>query len=169
VDVIGNVMYCDQYAAAVGGDAPGVGAWTGAAEIANLRVEGNTFYNCWCLITNSAATSSSYWLNSLILRNNIFGGGAARHGVSIDVGSSVTTEDYNLYYQTTLSGITAGVHSIINRDPQFVDRGTFNLHLLATSPAIDQGIAVSGLTTDMDGVVRPRATTWDIGAYEYPN
>ncbi|MGB8166856.1 MAG: choice-of-anchor Q domain-containing protein [Chthoniobacteraceae bacterium] len=39
--------------------------------------------------------------------------------------------------------------------------------LLANSPALNAGVAVSGLTTDQRGIVRPQGSTPDIGAYEF--
>lgn len=39
--------------------------------------------------------------------------------------------------------------------------------LLAGSPAIDNGVTVSDLTTDARGVTRPQGAAYDSGAYEY--
>jgi hypothetical protein len=40
-------------------------------------------------------------------------------------------------------------------------------HLSATSPAIDNGMPVTDVTTDIEGNPRPQGSGWDIGAYEY--
>ena len=40
-------------------------------------------------------------------------------------------------------------------------------HLSATSPAIDNGMSVTDVTTDIEGNSRPQGSGWDIGAYEY--
>jgi hypothetical protein len=40
--------------------------------------------------------------------------------------------------------------------------------LLETSPAVDAGVTVSGLTTDARGQARPQGNAYDSGAYESP-
>jgi hypothetical protein len=52
-------------------------------------------------------------------------------------------------------------------DPKFADPAAFDFHLRSDSPAIDAGIALSGVGADYDGRVRPRGGRVDIGAYEY--
>src|SRR5262249_297970 len=52
-------------------------------------------------------------------------------------------------------------------DPKFADPAAFDFHLRSGSPAVDAGIALSGVATDYDGRVRPRGGRVDIGAYEY--
>jgi glucose/arabinose dehydrogenase len=53
----------------------------------------------------------------------------------------------------------------IDADPQFVDVAARDLHLRASSPGLDTGLA-NGLTRDHDS--NPRDTTPDRGAYERP-
>jgi hypothetical protein len=179
VDVIGNVLWNDQCWVVNGGDIPGVNAGPNIREITNLRIEGNTFYNCWCGVTNAYAQSSSYWINSLIVRNNIFGGGyTTRQSVGLDVQPTALIEDYNIYCRQTyptngpivIAGFTPGPNSAVNQDASllFVNRAAFNLHLQAGCRAVDRGMTVSGLTVDPDGVTRPRGGVFDIGAYELP-
>jgi hypothetical protein len=52
-------------------------------------------------------------------------------------------------------------------DPAFVNAAAGDLHLLAGSPAIDQGAAIAIVTTDFDSVSRPQGAAYDIGAFEY--
>ena len=60
--------------------------------------------------------------------------------------------------------ITAVCATCLNADPLFVDRAAHDYHLAAGSPAIDAGVPVDGLTTDLDGT--PRDETPNLGAYE---
>ena len=65
----------------------------------------------------------------------------------------------------------------VNADPQFVDLGKFDFHLLNSSPAKDAGTTVlpanpfvlgKAHATDRDGVARPQGKAFDLGAYESP-
>ncbi len=65
------------------------------------------------------------------------------------------TEDHNLI--VTMAGL--GTH--------FVNAGAFDLHLKATSPAIDQGSPTLAPATDLEGTPRPQGVGIDLGAYEW--
>src|SRR6266508_2063678 len=52
-------------------------------------------------------------------------------------------------------------------DPKFADPAAFDFHLRSDSPAINAGLALSGVANDYDGRVRPRGGHVDIGAYEH--
>jgi hypothetical protein len=52
-------------------------------------------------------------------------------------------------------------------NPQFVNAAAGDFHLQAGSPAINAGVPVSGITTDMDQTPRPRGGRFDLGAYQY--
>ncbi|MET0856115.1 MAG: right-handed parallel beta-helix repeat-containing protein [Telluria sp.] len=57
----------------------------------------------------------------------------------------------------------------ITADPQFVDyraNGSGDYRLRGTSPAVNNGIALSAPTFDIDNAARPRGAALDIGAYE---
>jgi hypothetical protein len=45
-------------------------------------------------------------------------------------------------------------------------RGTYDLHLRASSPAIGRGVVVTSPSYDVDGTLRPSSGKWDIGAYQ---
>lgn len=55
----------------------------------------------------------------------------------------------------------------VHLDPLLVNGPAGDLHLQAGSPAIDQGVAIEGLTLDHDGVARPQGAGIDIGAFEF--
>jgi parallel beta helix pectate lyase-like protein/uncharacterized protein DUF1565 len=52
-------------------------------------------------------------------------------------------------------------------DPKFADPAAFDFHLRSDSPAINAGLALSGVANDYDGRARPRGGLMDIGAYEH--
>jgi hypothetical protein len=55
----------------------------------------------------------------------------------------------------------------IAADPEFVDAGAKDLHLKATSPAVDAALPdVFPATPDFDGISRPQGGRADIGAFE---
>jgi len=57
--------------------------------------------------------------------------------------------------------------SPVNRDPMLVAaRGTYDLRLRASSPAIGRGVVVTSPSYDFDGTLRPSSGKWDIGAYQ---
>jgi parallel beta-helix repeat protein len=73
---------------------------------------------------------------------------------------------------TTLAAFQAATGQEANglqADPKFVAPGSYDLHLLAGSPAIDSGNngAPSEPAVDADGVTRPVNGTVDRGAYEF--
>ncbi len=83
--------------------------------------------------------------------------------------------DYNLVWYSngaTPVGIPgAGEHEIWGDDPGFLNyigTGGGDYHLQKDSPAIDHGIALAAIQTDISGNVRP-AGAYDIGPYEYNN
>ncbi|MFZ0545337.1 MAG: right-handed parallel beta-helix repeat-containing protein [Candidatus Promineifilaceae bacterium] len=56
---------------------------------------------------------------------------------------------------------------IINFSQLFVNMGADDYHLIADSQAIDSGVTLPDVPTDLDGRPRPAGAAFDIGAYEY--
>ncbi|MCC6681535.1 MAG: PEP-CTERM sorting domain-containing protein [Phycisphaeraceae bacterium] len=168
-----------------------------------LRIYNNLIYNNTGLAGDQSATvrlrsdvaNHEFFNNTLF--NNTTNGGAAVHLIGPDMlvynniiayqnhGAGISKWDpyggwteevvYNLIYGCD-SGVTDGevVHSrTITEDPQFMDETGLDFHLMATSPAIDAGMAVS-LALDLDGTPRPfdypgvtgPESTYDLGCYE---
>ncbi len=87
--------------------------------------------------------------------------------------SDAVTEDHNLYFN--LRNVICSSPGDICSDPSFVDEppltvasesqfDNFNFDLSSTSPAIGTGIAISGITADFNGNLRPNSPA--IGAME---
>ncbi|KAB2963844.1 MAG: hypothetical protein F9K16_05735 [Thermoanaerobaculia bacterium] len=98
------------------------------------------------------------------LRDNILVAEAGQTYYEFDAGSSSASfvPAHNLVFG---GGACAPWDAgCVNADPLFVS-GT-NYHLRPASPAIDAGVATSA-ARDHDGVLRPQAAAFDIGAFEY--
>lgn len=152
----GMDLCCDPAASVFNNVFSGSGGITFRSD-QNALVANNTFYN---------ASVGLDWANggcsNCTIRNNIF------YMVTLPVNSfgvNITgTCDHNL--GTTGGGCTGSTGT----DPLFVNAGNGNFRLTSTSsPAYNTGTAVGAVTADRDGVPRPQAGTYDIGAYELTN
>lgn len=83
--------------------------------------------------------------SGITIRNNLT--------TDLRLDADASTEDHNLVIQDAAA--------------LFVDPASFDLHLLATSAAIDVGVADGAPTTDRDGTPRPQGAAHDLGAYEW--
>lgn len=81
-------------------------------------------------------------------------------------GAFGAASDYNC---SDISGDAPGAHSITGA-VQFRDAANYDYHL-ATADTVARGAGVnltsSGITTDIDGEIRPATGAWDIGADQY--
>jgi hypothetical protein len=107
---------------------------------------------------------------NLVIENNIFYRPRTA-GVEFDVsGLSGVTVSNNLTYggvvsTGTKSGITFS-SNLDNTDPRFVSVSGLDFHLQSGSPAIDTGLPLLTVLTDLDGVSRPQGAGYDRGAYD---
>jgi hypothetical protein len=108
------------------------------------------------------------WFNSgysrLTLTNNII----VSHSIGIfaypDLNPNVVTATHTLFFgndDDTAGATITSTEAINDSKPLFVDSGGRDYHLRANSPAVDAGISVPWLTTDIDGDARP----WPAGGY----
>ncbi|PID38096.1 MAG: hypothetical protein CSB49_07280 [Proteobacteria bacterium] len=69
---------------------------------------------------------------------------------------------------TSASGVIAD-HNIKIKDASklFVDPAGYDLHLLQSSAAVDQGSSAQAPATDIEGTPRPQGSAVDVGAYEW--
>jgi|GEM_PF-1557664 len=59
-------------------------------------------------------------------------------------------------------------HNITNASPaDFINSANGNLRLAANSTAVDAGLTLSLVEDDMDNIVRPVGSAYDVGAYEH--
>ena len=122
--------------------------------ISGLDIFNNTFYDNAQSVREDGAAPGS-----LIFQNNIF-------VLSLSQASNNWWGTYtnNLFSQV---GVGWSDPNAVVADPLFVDRGTFNLHLTADSPAIDAGMTILEVSDDFDGTIRPTGMAYDLGADEY--
>jgi hypothetical protein len=140
----------------------------------------NGYYTCKLAIENNILSCSRYYINfspdyptatnSDFGRNLVYGGSGFVWGEQ--------TYETLAAFQ---SGASEGVGSV-EADPLFVSSS--DLHLQASSPAINAGSGTGALQTaitrfdtlydidiskDIDGTTRPQGAGWDMGAYEFPS
>ena len=142
------------------------------AGIVFVQCNDNMVYNNSIYMTSNSNYGISFSTGDMspefssggnIVENNIVFGGLGIQQMLV-TGTAANTIDHNLFYNTTSVGDNA-----ITGDPKFVSPAAMppNLNLNAGSPAINAGTAVSAVTTDILGNVRPQGGAFDIGAYEY--
>jgi hypothetical protein len=140
--------------------------------VSNITIVNNDFIR-----TNGSATYCVWlhdWVQSAKVKNNAF----------YDCGNQSTSYFSNAtYFGGTTSGIDVGYNSISKSDgkapvgsrypndlwlvdPKFVNFAAKDFHLQSTSPLINAGAPLTGVTNDYDGVSRPQGAGHDIGAYE---
>ena len=114
---------------------------SGARLLTNATIQNNVFYDC-------GSSGDSY------VRVN---------GFTADVG-------HNAVYMSSGSAPAGGPspNDLWMVNPKFVNFAGKDFHLQATSPLIDRGATLPGVSDDLDGVARPQRLRYDIGAYETP-
>ncbi|MEM1320596.1 MAG: T9SS type A sorting domain-containing protein [Bacteroidota bacterium] len=116
-----------------------------------------------------------------IVTNSIFWGNIANSGFGYvfqnvygepTISYSLVQVDNCTELNTGLNGsVQCGSNMIFNDDPMLVDPANNDFHLSLSSPGIDQGdnmaINATGLTVDLDSLLRISNGQVDLGAYEY--
>jgi hypothetical protein len=137
----------------------------------NLTIVHNDF-------TSNVSATTSYYPSGItlqqspgsIIENNIFYN-LPGHIVNIKDSASGqgTSIGYNLSYRNDGLSLWGSPHpnDLWGIDPMFVDAAANDFHLRPNSPAIDAGIALTGVAEDLDGVGRPQGPKFDMGAYEF--
>jgi len=160
----------------------------------NMTIINNIFYNMnrgwsiqladgasnWLVANNTFANGNAngesgqimFWGSNtgINIRNNIFyrpnGYAMTRYAATISC-----TFDHNLIYGVTgvmsdPTGCSVGANQT-GVDPKFVNASANDFHLQSGSPAVDSGMTLAAVTTDIDGNARPQGSAFDLGAREY--
>jgi len=149
----------------------------------NTIAFGNQYKGKLGAIVMWAPSSGGMKVSDSIIANNIFYqvntaaiwmGGASREEpmrfANVRISNNVISNGVLLSTEENVaaSGLIIA-DNLEKTDPKFTDSAAFDFHLRSDSPAINAGLALSGVANDYDGRVRQRGGRMDIGAYEHPD
>jgi parallel beta-helix repeat protein len=111
-------------------------------------------------------------VRSRLYNNTLFAQG--NDGILVGAGATDTDIRNNLLFDNSAGITNTGIRTssganLVTHDPGVVDAARFDVHLLASSPAIDGGEALAAVPFDFDHVPRPEGGGYDIGACEFRN
>jgi|GEM_PF-980498 len=144
---------------------------TGGAGIIMGSGDGNTAYNN-LIYGNAQGIKVAYFnpLNTTVYNNTIYNN--TGYGIEVESDSKNVVVRNNIFYANGGPEIQDyGVgsvtdHNLVGTDPKFVNAAAGDFRVQSGSPAIDAGITVSGVTTDIFGTPRPQGPAYDLGAVE---
>jgi hypothetical protein len=145
--------------------------------IPNMRFYNNTFYNVgasnelvlytYDSLPKGESTGARIFNNIIIAAANL-----DRYSGAISISGPGVSADYNYVANVNgfrpLRGFTEA-HGINGGDPRFVDVSAHVFDLRPGSPAIDQGMTLTGFGEDFSGTARPQGRAWEMGAFEHRN
>jgi hypothetical protein len=129
-------------------------------------------YGAWVTVKNAVVHGCEMGVRyednveTIKLWNCTFGAGNLKAFVSASAGSGCF-DFKNFLMLGTLPSFAVGPSNLGVNSSVFVNAAAHDYHLVAGSSPVDKGITIAGLTTDRDGVSRPKGAAYDIGAYEY--
>ena len=135
-------------------------------NISGITLEGPLTTNNQVYDNTLDGNNTGFWFGTTTtgnkVENNIFSNNKD-YGIKYN---SNLQYDYNLFFNngSNYKGGPSGAHDLYG-DPKYQNRASHNFQLTSSSPAIDKGISISGLTTDILGNLIQNKV--DIGAYEY--
>jgi hypothetical protein len=115
---------------------------------------------------NNGPDGTKIWNNTVYANK---GWGIVVHYVTVRPTNTVVQN--NIVFENTSGQIyDGGIGSILSAnlitDPRFVNASTADFNLQTSSPAINRGVVLSLVKTDIRGHSRPKGSSHDIGAYE---
>lgn len=132
-----------------------------APEIVHNTIVGNGFGTT---LENGGGIASRDAHNFEVVQNNIL---VSNHA-GMNIGAANADNHHNLVWgnvQNYVGAATVGTGDV-TLDPRFVNPGEKDYRLWDDSPAVDRGVAYSGMTRDLDGNPRPVGAGPDLGAFE---
>lgn len=137
----------------------------------NNIIQNNLVYNniCWGIrcsgrkskIINNTAYSNGY--QGIYLYDNT--NSIVRNNLSLRNKSEGTTPGNDYIGAGTVHDHNSWNLNLV--DPQFINPGNGDFHLLDNATAINRGSGDGAPSSDFDGNPRPLDGAWDLGAYEY--
>lgn len=140
----------------------------GQSGIVVNKGSGNQIYGN-VVLRNGDGITLGYTKNAVIYNNTVHGN--RNVGIDVKEGASGTVVKNNISYQNRVNIQNIGTGTVqannLTADPKFVGPTTDNFRLQAGSPAIDKGVSLVDVKMDIDGILRPQGSAYDIGAHEY--
>jgi hypothetical protein len=103
-----------------------------------------------------------------VLNNTVYDNGG--YGIYVGTGSRdaevINNIAYANKYDIRNSGKSTSLSHNVTVDPRFADARRFDFRLRQGSPAIDRGVRIATVTTDLAGSPRPQGRSHDVGAFE---
>ena len=156
----GNIVYNNNIGLAIGNRATDALLYDNVSY--DNRFYGINVYGVWGGSTGGMVFNNTLYHNGqygiavrdgakdTVIRNNI----SYKNG---------TKESSNIWLEPNDSPGTVLSHNLV-KDPQFVDSGSKDFRLKASSPAIDKGTKLLEVPIDLHGNSRPQGSAFDIGA-----
>ena len=135
---------------------------TGGVVANNTFYGGNPTYGGAIAFDNFSGT-----IGTVSIRNNLFLNPPAGKVIHSGNSNVTCTFDHNVANVGTVSdtgGCTVGTNQM-NTTASLVNPSGYDFHYQAGSAGIGAGIAVSGVTVDYDGIIRPNPPS--VGGYEF--
>lgn len=131
----------------------------------------------WGVLISDPACTGNQVINNILYSEHAYRGSIDLPAASVPgfvsdyniVVNRFTTDDGdNILTLAQWQALGYDAHSFIATPTSlFVNPAAQDYHLKAGSPAIDAGLALQSVTTDLEGTSRPQGDGYDIGAYEY--
>jgi hypothetical protein len=146
----------------------GWGIVTGTAS--GTKIYGNVVYGVRNTASGSAGISVFSSSNSEVYNNTVSGNDPIGLDVTSYASGAIVRNNISYAngagdYAGNGSGVTVS-NNLFGVDPKFVNAAARDFQLQSGSPALDAAVALSAVTSDVNGTARPQGQAYDIGAFE---